>query len=94
MNSTISKLKVTGVLCPVCRKPMTYLSTQFTYQDTFLGYTKRAWCNDCVGPFEQRSWTLLYSLRRQFITIIPGTDWFLNSAGNRVHIHDSDEIPF
>lgn len=94
MQFTISRLTVTGVLCPVCRKPMTYLSTQFTEHDTWIGYTKQAWCVECVGPFENRCWTLLYSVRRKFITIVPGTDWFLNSAGNRVHIHDSEDIPF
>ena len=87
------KLRTVGVICPDCGQPMGYLGPRST-QDTWLGYTRRAWCACNNGVRDLRSWILLYDEQKIFVGIIPGTDRFLQSAGNRIWTADDEEIPF
>lgn len=86
------KLRTVGVLCPLCGGFM-HLGS-LAQQDTWLGYTRAAFC-PCEGRDTPGAvYTLLFDEKYRFKTMIPGGDLFLSSAGNRVHIHDDDEIPF
>lgn len=88
------RLKVVGVICPDCGEAMDYVG-KLCMQDTWIGYTRQAWCNcDPSRPFSGRSWLLLYNERKIFVGIVPGDDPFLRSAGNRIWQHHSDDIPF
>lgn len=89
------KLRTINILCPLCGDPASWLG-KLSQQDTWIGYTRLAWCNEHRElPFDERTWLVLFDERKVLVGIIPGADGFLMTAGNRVHFYDDNgEIPF
>ena len=86
------KLRVRGVICPDCGNKMDFLGS-LCYQDTWMGYTRLAWCNCNYESYEDRCYLILYDDNKRFVGIVPGGPEFLGSAGNRVNHFGDGDIP-
>lgn len=86
------KLKVVGVICPLCGECAVGCLGQLTQQDSWIGYT-RSFYHGCQPTTFNQHYMLLYDEHKTFVGIIPGNWEFLTSAGNRVWEHDDEDIP-